>query len=168
MVCIPEVPFDLEQVMHEVADTYVRGKKHCIITVAEGASPHATEIAAYLSAHEADTGFGVRLSLLGHIQRGGSPTAYDRFLATRLGAAAVRTLHEGTTGVLVGLLDGVVTATPLTRWPATSGRWTSNTSAWRACWHNSATALSPHSPGHHRALRLGRTDSLCHEIVGLP
>jgi len=91
----------------------VRGKKHCIITVAEGASPHATEIAAYLSAHEADTGFGVRLSLLGHIQRGGSPTAYDRFLATRLGAAAVRTLHEGTTGVLVGLLDGVVTATPL-------------------------------------------------------
>ena len=53
-------------------------------------NPHATEIAEYLSAHEAETGFSVRLSLLGHIQRGGSPTAYDRYLATRLGSAAVR------------------------------------------------------------------------------
>ncbi len=113
MVCIPEVPFTLEQVMHEVADTYVRGKKHCIITVAEGSEPHATEIAAYLSEHEADTGFGVRLSLLGHIQRGGSPTAYDRFLATRLGAAAVQALRQGTGGVLVGVVDGATAATPL-------------------------------------------------------
>jgi 6-phosphofructokinase 1 len=55
----------------------------------------------------------VRLSLLGHIQRGGSPTAYDRFLATRLGAAAVQALRQGTGGVLVGVVDGATAATPL-------------------------------------------------------
>lgn len=113
MVCIPEVPFTLDDVLREAADAYVRGKQHCIITVAEGAKPHAAEIAAYLEERKEETGFGVRLSILGHIQRGGSPSAYDRFLGTRLGAAAVEHLAKGMAGVLVGLVDGQVVATPL-------------------------------------------------------
>ena len=70
VVCIPEVPFTLEEVAADVADAYVRGKTHCIIIVSEGAVPHAAEIAEYLRAKEQETGFGVRLSILGHIQRG--------------------------------------------------------------------------------------------------
>ncbi len=113
MVCIPEEPFTLDDVTREVADAYIRGKKHCIITVAEGARPNAREIADHLHAHEAETGFGARLSILGHIQRGGSPSAYDRFLATRLGAAAVERLLNGESGVMVGTIENVVVATPL-------------------------------------------------------
>ncbi len=106
MICIPEVPFTLEQVAAEVADAYVRGKKHCIVVVAEGAKPQAAAIADYLREHQEETGFGVRLSTLGHIQRGGSPTAYDRLLGTRFGAAAVERLHQGVSGIMVGLRDG--------------------------------------------------------------
>ena len=113
MVCIPEVPFTLGDVASEVANAYVRGKKHCIITVAAGTQPHAASIADYLSSHRDETGFGVHLSILGHVQRGGSPTAYDRFLATRLGAAAVEQLHQKIDGVLVGLVDGQVACPPL-------------------------------------------------------
>jgi 6-phosphofructokinase 1 len=115
MVCIPEVPFTLQDVAAEVSDAYVRGKRHCIITVSEGANPHATEIARYLQDRREETGFGVRLSLLGHIQRGGSPTANDRYLATRLGAAAVESLRDGVSGEMVGVIDGQVVRTPLSK-----------------------------------------------------
>jgi len=113
MVCIPEVPYTLEQVVAEIAAAYVRGKKHCIVMVAEGAEPHATEMASAMGKRRAETGFEVHLSLLGHIQRGGSPTAYDRFWATRLGAEAVRQLHQGVGGVMVGVLEGRLAVTPL-------------------------------------------------------
>lgn len=113
MVCIPEVPFTLEGVKQEVANAYIRGKKHCIITVAEGAKPHASELAEYLASQREETGFAVRLSILGHIQRGGSPTAFDRFLGTQLGAAAVQQLQQGNSGVLVGYVDGQVAISPL-------------------------------------------------------
>lgn len=113
MVCIPEVPFTLEDVAREVGSAYVRGKQHCIITVAEGAPIGAATIADYLQDHQEETGFGVRLSILGHIQRGGSPSAYDRFLATRLGAAAVKRLAAGDDGGMVGISDGQMTWSPL-------------------------------------------------------
>lgn len=113
MVCIPEASFSVEQVAQGVIDAYVRGKKHCIITVAEGAEPHASEIAATLAERHDETGFDIHLSILGHIQRGGSPTARDRVLATRLGAAAVDQLRQGTWGVMVGLIDGQLVTTPL-------------------------------------------------------
>ncbi|OGO06647.1 MAG: ATP-dependent 6-phosphofructokinase, partial [Chloroflexi bacterium RBG_13_56_8] len=100
VVCIPEIPFTLEGVAEEVGNAYIRGKEHCIITVSEGAVPHAGEIADYLRSRQEETGFGVRLSILGHIQRGGAPSAYDRLLGTRLGAAAVRQLYEGASGVM--------------------------------------------------------------------
>jgi 6-phosphofructokinase 1 len=113
MVCIPEIPYTLQDVAAEVADAYVRGKQHCIIVVAAGAEPHALEIAEHLRARAAETGFEVRLAVLGHIQRGGAPTARDRMLATRFGAEAVDALHDGDAGVMVGSLDGVMARTPL-------------------------------------------------------
>lgn len=113
MVCIPEVPYTVEDVSREVADAYVRGKRHCIIVVGEGASPGVVEIAERLRADRLHTGFGVRVSALGHIQRGGSPSAQDRLLATQLGAAAVEQLHAGQSGVMVGVLAGVVKPTAL-------------------------------------------------------
>lgn len=58
-------------------------------------------------------GFELRVTTLGHVQRGGSPGAFDRLLGTRLGEAAVRQLTNGEPGVLVGLLKGTVAATPL-------------------------------------------------------
>ncbi|MCE5258210.1 MAG: 6-phosphofructokinase [Chloroflexi bacterium] len=114
MVCIPEVPCSPEDVVRETADAYIRGKKHCIITVAEGARPHAAEIAHYLQENQERTGFGVRLSILGHIMRGGSPSAYDRYLGTLYGAEAIRLLSEGSSGVMIGLQDNQLIATPLT------------------------------------------------------
>jgi len=113
MVCIPEVPFTMEDVIRETADAYIRGKKHCIITVAEGAQPHAAEIADFLRENQERTGFGVRLSILGHIMRGGSPSAYDRYLGTLFGSEAVRLLAGGTSGVMVGLQDDRLVAVPL-------------------------------------------------------
>src|SRR5215217_2954146 len=62
--------------------------------------------------HEARIGFDLRATMLGHVQRGGDPTAYDRLLATRLGAGAVEALERGESGVLVGMIKGEVTATP--------------------------------------------------------
>ncbi|MBN1400338.1 MAG: 6-phosphofructokinase [Anaerolineae bacterium] len=113
IICLPEVPFTLDGVARQVANSYVRGKRHCIIAVATGAKPQATEIVAHLENRRQETGFQVRLSMLGHIQRGGSPSARDRFLATCLGAGAVEQLHAGKSGLLVGMVQGEVTMTPL-------------------------------------------------------
>jgi len=114
MVCIPEVPFAVEEVSEEVADAYVRGKRHCIIVVAEGAAPNAAAIAEHLRRREEETGFRLRVSSLGHIQRGGSPSARDRMLGTRFGAAAVQQLREGNSGVMVGLDGNGIVARSLT------------------------------------------------------
>jgi len=113
MACIPEVEFELEDVAREVRDAYVRGKTHCIISVAEGARYNANAIATYLSESKEEAGFSVRVTILGHIQRGGSPTAFDRLLATRLGAAAVEALRQGKSGVMMGLVGNVFKATSL-------------------------------------------------------
>lgn len=113
MVCIPEVAYDLDDVSAEVADAYVRGKRHCIIVVAEGTKPNAGAIAEHLGQREDETGFRLRVSALGHIMRGGAPTARDRMLGTRLGAAAVEQLHEGNGGVMVGLDGNSVVPVPL-------------------------------------------------------
>jgi 6-phosphofructokinase 1 len=115
MVCVPEVPFELEDVERTVSEAYIKGKSHCIIVVAEGARFDATQIAEYLDARREEAGFSVRVTILGHIQRGGSPSAFDRILATRLGAAAARALIEGRRGEMVGLVGNSVVFTPFTR-----------------------------------------------------
>jgi len=113
MVCIPEIPFELEEVAEVSRSAYVRGKDHCIISVAEGAAYSAAQIEGYLRQRQDETGFDVRTTILGHVQRGGTPTAFDRILATRLGQAAVECLLAGEHGVMVGLQGNEIVSTPL-------------------------------------------------------
>jgi 6-phosphofructokinase 1 len=113
VVLCPEVPFDLDEVAKELRDAYMRGKAHAIVVVAEGVPGGANGVAEYFQAHHDEIGFEARVTILGHIQRGGSPSAFDRILATRLGVAAVERLHEGVYGVMVGLIGGKIVATPL-------------------------------------------------------
>jgi 6-phosphofructokinase 1 len=82
------------------------------VVVAEGAKYNANALADHFKTHS-DMGFAPRVTILGHIQRGGTPSAFDRILATRLGAAAVEQIAINNTGVLVGLIKGVVQAVPL-------------------------------------------------------
>lgn len=104
IVITPERPVSMEEVAVALEDAYVRGKSHAIAVIAEGAPYKTTELVEYLDARTS-IGFEIRLTILGHIQRGGSPTAFDRLLATRMGVKAVEMLHEGLSGVMVGL-DG--------------------------------------------------------------
>jgi 6-phosphofructokinase 1 len=113
-VVIPEVECDPEAVAAELRAAYERGKAHAIVVVAEGARFNAAALSAYFKEHRERLGFELRVTTLGHVQRGGSPGAFDRLLATRLGEAAVRQLLNGESGVLVGLLKGVIATTPLT------------------------------------------------------
>jgi len=112
-VCLPEASHSLEDIVRIVSDAYVRGKQHCIINVAQGANPDAVAIRDHLRAHSDQTGFGVQLCAIAQIQRGGVPSAHDRFLATRLGAEAVSALAESQSGVLVGVQGGELMRTPL-------------------------------------------------------
>ncbi len=113
LALIPEVEISMEQVVQAVDDAYIRGKAHCIIIVAEGWKPGARALVDYLRERREEIGFGVRLTVLGHVQRGGAPTAYERILATRLGAAAVQALVDGHFGMMVGVLEGRPGLTPL-------------------------------------------------------
>jgi len=103
MVLIPEVDVELSKVATELRDAYVRGKEHSIVVVAEGAKHRATDVARYLAERKGEAGFEVRLTILGHVQRGGSPSAFDRILATRFGARAVEELAKGTSGKMIGV-----------------------------------------------------------------
>jgi len=111
VVVIPEIETTPEQVAQELRAAYERGKAHALAVVAEGASYNAEALAAYFREHQARIGFDLRTTTLGHVQRGGAPTAYDRLLATRLGAVAVAALARGESGVLVGMKQGRVATT---------------------------------------------------------
>ena len=113
MVLIPEEETTVEEVYQAVEDAYIRGKAHCIIIVAEGWKPGAQELAHHLRERREELGFSVRVTQLGHVQRGGSPSAFDRLLATRLGAAAARELASGNSGYMVGWVKSAVRLTPL-------------------------------------------------------
>jgi len=113
IVLIPEVETSMEEVVEGVDNAYVKGKSHCIIIIAEGWQPGARSLNDYLKEKREEIGFDVRLTVLGHVQRGGSPTSYDRILATNLGAAAVRQLLEGPHGVMTGMIKNTPSPTPL-------------------------------------------------------
>ncbi|MBI2845633.1 MAG: 6-phosphofructokinase [Chloroflexi bacterium] len=110
-IVIPEVETDMEDIVESVEDAYRKGKAHFIAIIAEGAKPGTQAIADYLRGKE--LGFEVRMTILGHVQRGGSPTAFDRVLATRLGLGAIRELARAEKGKMVGLIRGETVATPL-------------------------------------------------------
>ena len=112
-VCIPEIETDPEAVAAEVRSSYERGKSHAIIVVAEGAKYDADALMRYFEKHRERLGFEVRATTLGHVQRGGAPGAFDRLLATRLGAAATEHLARGEHGLLMGLIKGEIAGTPL-------------------------------------------------------
>ncbi|MBI4318683.1 MAG: 6-phosphofructokinase [Chloroflexi bacterium] len=107
MVLIPEVETPVETVVDELTRAYARGKLHFIVIAAEGAALKAHHLRDYLGELEGGT-FEARLTILGHIQRGGSPSAFDRILATRLGAAAVEELRKGASGTMVAYAGGKI------------------------------------------------------------
>ena len=113
VVAIPEIACDPEMIASELRSAYARGKSHAVCVIAEGAEYKAADIAAYFREHHQRIGFDLRVTSLGHVQRGGAPGAFDRLLATRLGAAAVDALVQGERNVLIGLLKGEVATTPL-------------------------------------------------------
>jgi 6-phosphofructokinase 1 len=131
-ICIPERPFQLDDLCKMVEDRFDRGKKFAVICVAEGARPaegsmpyERGEIDLY--GHERFTGIGQRLAsevekrlgkearamILGHIQRGGTPTPYDRVLATRFGWHSVEAAHRGEFGMMTALRGTDIVMTPL-------------------------------------------------------
>jgi 6-phosphofructokinase 1 len=112
-IIIPEAETDPEVVAAELRNAYERGKPHALVVVAEGAKYNAAGLDHYFKVHRERLGFELRVTVLGHVQRGGAPGAFDRLLATRLGAAAIDHLARDEHGVLVGLLKGEITATPL-------------------------------------------------------
>jgi 6-phosphofructokinase 1 len=111
MVLIPESPASTDEVIAAVEDAYRRGKTHAIIINAEGSGIRTTDLAQMID--DMDVGFSTRMTILGHIQRGGSPTAYDRVLASRMGVRAVEALLEGTHGVMTGLRSKGIDYIPL-------------------------------------------------------
>lgn len=98
-ILCPEYEYDMDELITKLNRGHDRGKKHSIIIVAEGVCS-GVDIAKEI---ETKTGFDTRVTVLGHVQRGGSPSARDRVLASRLGARAVELLLEGIGGRAVGI-----------------------------------------------------------------
>ncbi|WP_413103318.1 6-phosphofructokinase [Streptomyces sp. Inha503] len=131
-ICLPERPFEVDGLVKMVEERFARGKKFAVICVAEGAHPaegsmdyQKGEIDQY--GHERFTGIGNRLAaelerrlgkearpvILGHVQRGGTPTAYDRVLATRFGWHAVEAAHRGDFGMMTALRGTDIMMVPI-------------------------------------------------------
>lgn len=108
-ILVPEVSFDLAEVADRMKTNFAKGKRHSIIVVAEGAAKgeDVSQKITDLSGIEA------RVTVLGHIQRGGTPTAADRILASRLGDFAVHQLIEGNSGKACGVIRGELTTTDI-------------------------------------------------------
>src|SRR5215212_988133 len=131
VILLPEIPFDMEKVCEKIRSREAVGRHFSIVVVAEGARPKdgtvelverrgvgtvdrlggiAGKVARTIEHH---TGKETRTLVLGHLQRGGSPTTYDRLLALRFGAAAVRAIADGAFGVMVGLKGPGIEQVPL-------------------------------------------------------
>jgi 6-phosphofructokinase 1 len=110
---IPGVETDPELIAAELRGAYDRCKAHAIVVVAKGTEYNAEKLTRYFKRRRERLGFDLRVTILGHIQRGGAPGVFDRLLATRFGAAAIERLSRGEHGVLVGLIKGEIAVTPL-------------------------------------------------------
>lgn len=110
-VLVPEFTPRPEEIMRAFEKAWEQGKPHFIVVAAEGAAFSAEALHRYVN--EAGGGFDSRLTVLGHVQRGGNPTAFDRILASRMGEAAVKALLEGETGTMVGLRGNRMERIPL-------------------------------------------------------
>jgi 6-phosphofructokinase 1 len=112
-IVIPEKETPPSEVADILLAAYDRGKAHGIVVVAEGAKYGADELMDYFKVNHEQAGFELRSIKIGHVQRGGAPLAFDRVLATRLGAEAVEQLAKGSSGVLVGMSGKQTITTPL-------------------------------------------------------
>ncbi len=108
-ILIPEVPYSLLEVCDELRTSSQKGKRSSIIVVAEGAA-RASDIKDFI---QRNTGFEARYLVLGHMQRGGTPTAFDRVLALRLGALAANRILSGFRGEMVGVDGSKLVSHPL-------------------------------------------------------
>lgn len=128
LTLIPEYPFDIDEVCASLARRHERGQKASIVVVAEGAKPEVgtlevkpDEFDEYGHIRlggignrvareiECRTGFETRVTILGHVQRGGTPTAHDRVLSTRFGIEAIDAVHDGAFGQMVALQSDQIT-----------------------------------------------------------
>ncbi len=98
-VIVPEKGFDKNALLAQIDDGIAKGKRHAMVTICE----HVTDVNALAKEIEAHTGLETRATILGHIQRGGSPTARDRIMASRMGAYAVELLLQGVGGRCIGM-----------------------------------------------------------------
>jgi ATP-dependent phosphofructokinase / diphosphate-dependent phosphofructokinase len=133
VILIPERPFDIDEVCGLLRRRHARGRAFSIVVAAEGAMPieGTMELAAgskdefghvrlggigHRLEHEIEdrTGFETRATVLGHVQRGGTPTAFDRVLATRVGVAAIDAAHDGNWGTMPALRGTRIELVPLT------------------------------------------------------
>jgi ATP-dependent phosphofructokinase / diphosphate-dependent phosphofructokinase len=130
VILIPEIPFKWNSIVKKIRERAEGGSKFSLLAVSEGAKPLGGQevyarsgdavyvprlggIGQEVGKYIEQQGFEARVTVLGHLQRGGSPTAFDRWLATRYGAAAVRTAAKGAFGRMVALRDGKVIDIPL-------------------------------------------------------
>ena len=132
MILVPEEPFDVDEVCDRLRARHEAGRFASIVVVAEGARPKEGSlvladgevdafghvklggIAQVLAEQiEAKTGFETRMTILGHVQRGGTPTAFDRVLSTRFGIAAIDAVHDGAFGQMVAARGDAVVRVPL-------------------------------------------------------
>ena len=112
VISTPELEVSPDEIAERLSAAYQRGKTHAIVVVAEGAKSGTRAILQHFQDHAAEIGFELRATTLGHVVRGARPTASDRILATRLGAAAVEALVSGKRGVLAGIQNAEITYTP--------------------------------------------------------
>jgi 6-phosphofructokinase 1 len=132
VILVPERPFDVEAIAERLRSRHERGASFSIVVVAEGATPAEGTMATQdeelddfghvrlggigsLIAPELEqrTGFDTRVVVLGHLLRGGTPTAFDRVLATRLGLEAIDAVHEGDFGKMVALRGTEIVRAPI-------------------------------------------------------
>lgn len=109
IILVPEEPFNQEDITKKLLESRAKGKQYSIIVVAEGAGS-ALELGQYI---RANSGLETRVSVLGHIQRGGAPTAFDRLLASRLAETAVRALMAGKTDLMIGFRNNQCVEVPI-------------------------------------------------------
>lgn len=109
IILVPEEPFNQEDISKKLLESRAKGKQYSIIVVAEGAGS-ALELGQYI---RANSGLETRVSVLGHIQRGGAPTAFDRLLASRLAETAVRALMAGKTDIMIGFRNNQCVEVPI-------------------------------------------------------
>jgi 6-phosphofructokinase 1 len=113
VIAIPELEVEPAEIAERLRAAYRRGKTHALVVMAEGAKHGVAALLKHYGEQRDTIGFDLRVTRLGHVVRGGVPSAADRVLATRLGAAAVDSLAAGRHGVVLGMLGGTVAATPL-------------------------------------------------------